>query len=92
MPVILRISHILHLIQVMLRKPKTPKLSLIFHKKFICSPFSYISVVLHIGYFRDLLIFNSVIINFQELQPRRFLDLLGFFVMLQTITSILKTF
>ena len=37
-----------------------------FHKKFNCSPFSYISVFLRIGYFRDLLIFNFAIIIFED--------------------------
>ena len=47
---------------------RKPKLILwYFPKKFNCSLFYYSSVLLHIGYFQDLLNFNSTIINFAGL-------------------------
>ena len=45
---------------------------MIFHKKFNCSPSSYISELLHVDYFRDLAIFNSTIFDFQGLWLGRF--------------------
>ena len=62
---------------------------------FNCSPFFYISVLLHIGYFQDLLILNFTIINFPRTATKKiFSYMFRFFVILDylTTTSIFKTF
>ena len=69
--IIFGIFHILYLFWSILRKPRL----ILWHfaKKLNCSPFSYISVLLHIGYFRDLLTFNSAILILKDCNQENFL-------------------